>query len=121
MPAPGKEFERQPSVNEIAVKEVESYIEQIEKRSESPSSQSPLKPSPAVTLPPVVYDDMGQVVMQSMASQQKPKIVLPIDQEEMKVGLHLKVWDGLKWLAEWSKMMITKYPGRVFYPAKQSV
>ena len=43
------------------------------------------------------------------------EIVLPLTEGEMKTGLKSKVSNSLRWLAEWSVMIIKKYPGRVFY------
>jgi len=103
----------------VAAQEVQSYIERIEKKFEFPQSQSPLQTSPTITAPPIVYDDMGKVVMQATQAQARPKIVLPIDKGELEKGLHSKVWDGFRWLAEWCMFMIKKYPGRVFYPVKR--
>ncbi len=112
----GKEFEEgKLTPEEIAAREVEGYIEKIEKQAEKPSPPQPLSPAPAVTpSPPPVYDDMGKMVMQS-AQMGQAKIVLPLDEEGIRRGLHHKLIDGLRWLAEWSVYIIKKYPGRVFY------
>lgn len=110
-----KEFEpRQTSVDEQAMKEVEGYVERIEKQVEI-SGDDTLKPSPKTVKPTVVTDDMGKVVMQSAQGQGKQKIVLPMDEEEIKDGLHHKIIDAARWLSEWCIYMIKKYPGRVFY------
>ncbi len=115
-----KEMERGvPSIDEMAMKEVDGYIERIEKQSENKGVVSPLQPSPVINTPaPSVSDDMGKIIMQSASSQSKPKIVLPLDEEELKRGLHHKIFDALRWLAEWSVYIIRKYPGRVFYKQK---
>ncbi|MBI1871903.1 hypothetical protein HYS10_00625 [Candidatus Collierbacteria bacterium] len=112
----GKEFEEKPSAEEIAAQEVEGYIEKIEKQAEKPVPPSPLQPAPGTTTaPPPVYDDMGKAVMQSAKGTGKLNIVLPLDEEGIRTGLHHKVIDGIRWLAEWCVFIIKKYPGRVFY------
>lgn len=112
----GTELEKKPSAEEVAAREVEGYLEKIEKQAETKPPQAlPLTPAPATTAtPPPVYDDMGVVVMKS-AKTGKAKIVLPLTEEEIRKGLHHKIIDGLRWLAEWSIYIIKKYPGRVFY------
>ena len=110
------EQERVPeTVEEQALKEVEGYIEQVEKQAEA-SVSDVLQPSAGATPTPTpVYDDMGKIVVQAADSSGKASIVLPLDEEEIKKGLHHKVVDGLRWLAEWCIYIIKKYPGRVFY------
>lgn len=116
-----KELERGvPSPEEMAIKEVDGYIERIKKQSENKSVASPLQPSPKMTTSPTVSDDMGKIIMQSASSQAKPKIILPLDEEELKRGLHHKIYDAVRWLAEWSVYIIRKYPGRVFYKQDES-
>jgi len=116
MAVTGKEFEeRKLTPEEVAAAEVEGYIEKIEKQAEKSALPTPMTNAPATTPPPApVYDDMGKVVMQS-AKAGKIKIVLPLDEEGVRRGLHHKVIDGIRWLAEWSVYIIKKYPGRVFY------
>lgn len=112
----GTELEKKPSAEEVAAQEVEGYLEKIEKQTETkPPQSSPLTTAPAATPPPpAVYDDMGKVVMQS-AKAGKTTIVLPLSEDEIRKGLHHKIIDGIRWLAEWSIYIIKKYPGRVFY------
>ncbi|MBI3954789.1 hypothetical protein HY333_01970 [Candidatus Collierbacteria bacterium] len=111
-----KEQEQPSSADEQALKEVEGYIERIERQSEVKSAQSPLQPAPQVQQAPAsVVSDMGQIVLQSAQKVGKPKIVLPLTEDGIKKGLHHKMIDGVRWLAEWCIFMIKKYPGRVFY------
>ncbi len=101
------------SLDEIALKEVDSYIERVEKQAEV---KSPLQSSPAQTPPPdPVVDDMGKIVMASFGSTNKPNIVLPFTQEELREGLQHKIVDAVRWASEMCKYLIIKYPGRVFF------
>ena len=63
---------------------------------------------------PVTDDQTGQVLVEP-ASLEHPEIVLPVSEEVVKKGLHLKVWDSLRWLAEWSLRVWKMFPGRVVY------
>lgn len=114
----GKELEPKTEAERLAAVEVEGYIEKVEKQAET-------KPQPASTQLPAttsaasLADDAAKKVMAMAPKLQKQTIVLPLDEEEVKRGLHHKVIDAIRWLAEWSVYMIKKYPGRVFYPAKR--
>lgn len=66
--------------------ETEGYIEKIEKEIE--------------LVKPVVDDYTKQVLLASVAPQ-NPKVKLPLDDEGIKKGLHHKVWESFRWLAEW--------------------
>lgn len=68
----------------------------------------------SVQLPQAVIDDFGQVLVEA-AVKQKPKIVLPLDEENVKKGLHHKAADSIKWLAEWCLRVMKMASGRVFY------
>lgn len=111
----GKEFDEKPSAEEIAAQEVEGYLEKIEKQVEKPPQLALIQPAPSTAPAPLpVIDDTGKVMMQSSQSA-KPTIVLPLDEAGVRNGLHHKVIDGIRWLAEWCVFIIKKYPGRVFY------
>ena len=113
MPIPGKEIEPHAGLDEVALREVEGYIERTEKQVET---QKPVvQQTPSQTTGQVVQQDMGTVVSAQFAGTTQPKIVLPLNQKEIEAGLHHRIIDGVKWLAEWCVMMIKKYPGRVFY------
>jgi hypothetical protein len=110
--------EREPSRSEIdeqALQEVDQYVERVEKQMETKKPVGPLKPSAVQVSAPVVHDDSGNVVMQAGQKKEAVKIVLPLDEEEVREGLHHKVFDAVRWLAEWCVLMIKKYPGKVFY------
>ncbi len=121
MPVTGKELEPKIGIDELAAKEVEGYIERIEKQAETKP------PTPTPTPSPTSPAD--QAALARAASQkalglapkmQKQQIVLPLTEEGVREGLHHKIIDGIRWLAEWSVYMIKKYPGRVFYRPKES-
>ncbi len=116
MAAPGLEQERQLTPEEIAAGKVESYLERIEKKPEIDSDVAGVvKSSPAgvVQLPAPITDDQGQVVMSQTVTE--PEIDLPLTEPEIRDGLHHKVIDAVRWLAEFCIYLIKKYPGRVFY------
>lgn len=113
-----QETNQNTTIDERAVREVEGYIDKIERQVEITADQGQKQntPSqPAVTKNPTI-NDMGSMVAQQAHSSGKLNIVLPIDETEVKKGLHHQVIDGARWLAEWCIFMIKKYPGRVFYP-----
>ena len=118
MPVLGKETERLYVPDEVATKEVENYVERVEKQTEQYVPDDPNKSNPQ----PNQLMQSGQVKTSGgMSGVQKPNIVLPLDQNGVTFGLRAKVSLGVKWLAEWCVMMIKKYPGRVFYsPSRQT-
>ena len=63
---------------------------------------------------PVTDDTTGQVLVTSPAATQ-PQIVLPLTEEEIERGLHLKIIHSFRWLAEWCKRLIKIFHGRVIY------
>ena len=105
------------SADEMALKEVDGYIEKIEKKTEVQPNQTGVTQVGSTTPPPSVSDASGKMIMSSKSSA-KPKIILPLDEEEIRQGLHHKMIDAIRWLAEWSVYIIKKYPGRVFYRPK---
>lgn len=111
-----KEQETSGRPEDIAIKEVEGYIEAVEKQPEL--QQTPqLQPAPSQTpTPPAVTDAAGQVVMQPAM----PSINLPLSEPEVREGLHHPVVEAFRWLSEFCVYLIKKYPGRVFYRSKQT-
>ena len=83
--------------------EVESWLEKLEK--EEQQLQQP------------VTDDQGQVILDDVddKKESKFKVVLPMTKEEMEKGLHHKVMDSVRWLAEWCVRMIKMFHGKVAY------
>lgn len=82
-------------------KEAEGWLEKLEKGEE-------------VKLPQPVTDDTGQIVLDDATPKVK-KIELPLTRDQVKVGLHHKVWDSFRWLAEWSWRMVKIGSGRFVY------
>jgi len=115
MPIPGKEIEQRPGLDQVAIREVEGYIERVEKQAESQAQTQTSAPQQMPQTQSAPKQDMGSTVAAQFASATKPNIVLPLNQSQIEEGMHHKVVDGVKWLAEWCLMMIKKYPGRVFY------
>lgn len=113
----GKELEPKSEAEKLAATEVEGYIEKIEKQAET---KTPSSSQPTPTTSSSLTDDAAKKVMGMMPKLPKQTIVLPLDEEEVRRGLHHKVMDAIRWLAEWSVYMIKKYPGRVFYRPKES-
>lgn len=112
----GKELEPKSEAERLAAAEVEGYIERVERQAEvkPPTTPTPTPKASAATL----ADDAAKKAMSMAPQLQKQTIILPLDEEGVRRGLHHKVVDAIRWLAEWSLYMIKKYPGRVFYPAK---
>lgn len=73
-----------------------------------------LEEGETVQLPQPITDDFGQVLVEA-STQTKPKIILPLDEEEFKKGLHQKVISSMRWLAEWCLRVMKLAAGRVFY------
>lgn len=114
----GKELEPKSEAERLAATEVEGYIEKIEKQAETKSPNT-VRPTP--TTSSSLTDDAAKKVMGMMPKSPKQTIILPLDEEEVRRGLHHKVIDAIRWLAEWSVYMIKKYPGRVFYRPKSEL
>lgn len=83
--------------------EVESWLEKLEKEDSN--------------LPKPVVDDKGQTVLDDTISKKKDKfkVVLPLTKEEVERGLHHKVVDSIRWLAEWCIKTIKMFHGKVAY------
>lgn len=93
---------RPPEEAETHEEEVEGWLERLERGED-------------IHLPqPVVDDQTGQVLV-APASLEHPEIVLPVSEEVMTRGLHVQVWESLRWLAEWSWRIFKMFPGRVVY------
>lgn len=114
MPVLGKEVERQYIPDELAVKEVENYVERVERQSERSASDAQTQDS---TVKPNAQAQSQSTTSQSgnVAVVINKPINLPLDQSQISDGTKKGVFEGVKWLAEWCIMMIKKYPGRVFY------
>lgn len=86
--------------------EVEGWLEKVEKE-DSQLQQ------------PVTDDKTGQVILDD-SQQQQPgfKVVLPMTQDEVNKGLHHKVLDSVRWLAEWCIRMVKMFGNKVAYRRK---
>jgi hypothetical protein len=85
--------------------EVESWLEKLEK--EEAQLQQP------------VVDDQGQVVVDDSQQQGKGfKVILPLTKDEVEKGLHHKVIDSVRWLAEWCIRMVKMFGNKVAYRRK---
>src|SRR5688572_12270863 len=107
--------QRQLTPEEMASMQLDGYIEKVEKQVEIPKDvASVVQPvvTPQMTQP--LTDTQGQTILQA-AKQEEPEINLPLSEAEVREGLHHKVVDSFRWLAEFCVMLIKKYPGRVFY------
>ncbi len=85
--------------------EVEGWLEKLEK--EDSQLQQP------------VMDDKGQVILDDVQKKQKDfKVVLPLSEDEVEKGLHHKLVDSVRWLAEWCIRMIKIFGNKVAYRKK---
>jgi hypothetical protein len=81
--------------------EVEGWLEKLEK-------------GETVKLPqPVTHK--GKTLVEPAEPQVVEKIVLPITQDAVQKGIHLKIIDSARWLAEWCLRIIKKFHGAVVY------
>lgn len=115
MPPLGKELEQQPRIDDVAIREVEGYIDRIEKQVEVQQDNNQSLQQPIQNTTVVQQQDMGKVVAAQFSATDKPNITLPLDKAGVESGLKQNVYNSLRWLSEWCVFMIKKYPGRVFY------
>ncbi|KKS94518.1 MAG: hypothetical protein UV68_C0009G0002 [Candidatus Collierbacteria bacterium GW2011_GWC2_43_12] len=114
MPILGKEAERQLTPDEIALQEIQGYIDRVERQAETQQPQA-IRPQQTQMTSQSLQGPSVQVAGGVVPVSIKSKITLPLDQREIESGLKKNVLEGLRWLSEWCIMMIKKYPGRVFY------
>ncbi len=114
MPALGKETERQLTSDEVALKEIQGYIDRAEHQVETQQPQLNRPQQTAVTSQ-VSQPTVGKGVAGVAPAIEAKKITLPMNQIEVEKGLQQNIKEGVRWLSEWCVMMIKKYPGRVFY------
>lgn len=89
-----KEVVEIPTTPELAP-EMGGYIEKVEKE---------------VELAGPVMDDYTQQVLLNPV-QKSTKVTLPLTDEEIKEGLHHRVWEAIRWLATWCMRQIQKLQG----------
>jgi hypothetical protein len=80
--------------------EEEGYIEKVEKTGETQQ---------------VMVDDYTQQILLKPAVSQSPRVILPLTEEEVRKGLHQKVWESIRWLAEWCARQLRMLSGRAEY------
>ncbi len=80
-------------------KEVEPYIEKIEKE---------------VYLSKPINDDYGQPLISPPVSQ-KPNIVLPLTKSKYEFGLTQKVSESIRWLSAWCKRLVKIFGTRISF------
>ena len=73
-----------------------------------------VKKEEEIKLPQPIKDEYGQILMEA-ARPSKPKIVLPLDDHGIKMGIKQKVSDSIKWLATLCLRIIKMFPGRTVY------
>lgn len=103
--APTQMAEIPSHIEEHELKEVEGYIEKIEKDAELSSP---------------VIDDYTQQVLLKSANPQNVEVVLPLTETQVQQGLHHKVWEAITWLATWCLRQVKISPGRVKYKQEKS-
>lgn len=82
---PIKEMEEIPEYPEVG-KEVEGYVEKVERDPERAKA--------------AVADYVRQVGM-GAGGPANSKITISLSDDQIKLGLHHKVWEAIRWLAEW--------------------
>lgn len=78
--------------------EMAGYMEKVEKEAELAGG--------------VTDDYVQQALLQTGGQQTKP-VTLPLNQEQIQLGLHHKVWEGIRWVAEWCVRQIKLFHGKV--------
>lgn len=86
-------------------KEVQPYIEKIEKE---------------IYLAKPVVDDYGQTLV-TAPSAQPIQIVLPITQSAFLFGLKQKVTESIRWLAEWCLRLIKIFRAKATFRKEENV
>lgn len=87
-------------------KEVAGWLERVEK-------------GDVYLAKPVIDDQTGQPLVTAPSAKQ-PKIVLPLDKEELILGLKQKVSEAVRWLAEWCLRLIKMQPERITFKDESS-
>lgn len=85
--------------------ELAGYIEKVENE--------------AATLKPVVDDYTQQVLLKSV-NPAKSKVKLPLSQAQIQTGLHHKVVESIRWLAEWCTRQVKLLGARAEYKAEEA-
>ena len=89
--------------------EVEGWLEKVEK--EDSQLQQPVTD-------PSSSGSSGQVLLDNAQQQSGFKAILPLTKDEVEKGLHHKIIDSVRWLAEWCIRMIKMFGNKVAYRRK---
>jgi hypothetical protein len=81
-------------------RKVEGYIEKVEKAGETQQ---------------VVVDDYTQQILLKPTGKQNVKVTLPLTEDQIEKGLHMQIWNSIRWLAEWCMRQIKMLKDRVVY------
>lgn len=60
----------------------------------------------------------GQPVSVQPSAPQQPNIVLPLTKDDIQTGQKQPTSSAFRWLTEWVKWLIKKYPGRALYKSE---
>ena len=92
-----KSVEEIPSSPEVSP-EVAGYIEKVEKDPE---------------LQKALADDYVKAIGMQPVASQNPQVKIPLTDDQIQAGLHHKVWEAIRWLAQWcvrqTKMLRLKH------------
>lgn len=80
--------------------ELEGYLEKVEKAGETQQ---------------VIVDDYTQAILLKPTQNQNVKVKLPLTEDQIQQGLHHKVWESVRWLAEWCLRQVKILKDRVVY------
>ena len=80
--------------------EMAGYMEKVEKEAELSGG---------------VTDNYVQQALMQSGNQQNKTVTLPLNQEQIEQGLHHKVWEGIRWMAEWCVRQIKLFHGKVIW------
>jgi hypothetical protein len=64
-----------------------------------------------------VTDDYTTRVLLGSSNDPNAPVTLPLTEEQLQVALHMKVWQSIRWLAEWCVRQIKVLHGRARYKA----
>lgn len=101
--------EKVPIVERVPPKELEPEVKDW---------MTKLETGEEIQLPQPITDDAGQPLVSPPAPQQVA-VTLPLTEEEMSVGLHRKVIESIRWLAEWMKRVLKIAGGKFVYRIKK--
>jgi hypothetical protein len=91
--------------DEKVPEDVESWMEKLEQGEE-------------IRLPQPVTDDDQVVVSNSGNDVADDALVLPLTEKQVEEGLHKKVYNSARWLAEWCIRVAKKLHGQIIYRAQ---